>query len=594
MKQLSIVLAALTVAGSALALPRTASQMPNSRQRAERLTVENFANRTSDITLNGRHTMVGKALPGALKARTRADEEPVVIEDTPEGTLATYSRSGSAIMVFWGYLMPTTQDGMAFQVVTAPDNKTVYIQDPISSALALTWMKGTKEGNKISIPVGQYILYDDEEGYGIQLFPGKYSPEIEDGEEYVNYVVDESITEITYTIGDDGTISLDEPFKSDADGMYEMPETILTAFYSDDNSWAGYADWNSVYTPFSDTVTLLPEDVETENYILSYRFLDAYAEEFTDTRAMTKIGFKGNNAYLAGVNPAEPQACVVGTVEGNKIVFPGHQYVGLDYGYLNYFEAATYKINWLEDELGKYMELEYTDAGKMEFAYDAAANTLTAPAESAVLYMAGSFDNPMFATNGQLVEPSYSKFIEVVATPADPEILQFDDAFDLYGECGLQCDIPLSDTEGNFIDPEKLFYIIYIRIDGEDMPYVFYSDDYPGIVGEEMTEVPYLLDAYGYDGYTAIGQGGAYIAFYETAADAYGVQSVYYGGGERKESNIAWYEVIDDSGVKNVSAGNCKVSAIYGIDGTRRAATVNGINIIRMSDGSVRKVMVGK
>lgn len=182
MKQLSIVLAALTVAGSALALPRTASQMPNSRQRAERLTVENFANRTSDITLNGRHTMVGKALPGALKARTRADEEPVVIEDTPEGTLATYSRSGSAIMVFWGYLMPTTQDGMAFQVVTAPDNKTVYIQDPISSALALTWMKGTKEGNKISIPVGQYILYDDKEGYGIQLFPGKYTPEIEDGE----------------------------------------------------------------------------------------------------------------------------------------------------------------------------------------------------------------------------------------------------------------------------------------------------------------------------------------------------------------------------------------------------------------------------
>ena len=71
------------------------------------------------------------------------------------------------------------------------------------------------------------------------------------------------------------------------------------------------------------------------------------------------------------------------------------------------------------------------------------------------------------------------------------------------------------------------------------------------------------------------------------------MKSIYKGGGETHESPIFWYDINGTTGVRDIiTDGQAKVSAIYGVDGTLRSGKTRGLNIVKMSDGSVRKVVV--
>ena len=78
-----------------------------------------------------------------------------------------------------------------------------------------------------------------------------------------------------------------------------------------------------------------------------------------------------------------------------------------------------------------------------------------------------------------------------------------------------------------------------------------------------------------------------------TAPDKIGLQSVYMGGNERRESEIEWYDC--KSAVKDLAVDKAAVPvAFYGVDGVKHSEMQSGINIVRMSDGSVRKRSVRK
>ena len=96
----------------------------------------------------------------------------------------------------------------------------------------------------------------------------------------------------------------------------------------------------------------------------------------------------------------------------------------------------------------------------------------------------------------------------------------------------------------------------------------------------------------GFDG-DDIRYGGAAVFFYSTPADAYGVKSIYKGGNEVRESPIVWYDVKGATGVKDtLTNSSATVAEIYSIDGVRRSSMARGLNIVKMSDGSVRKMIV--
>lgn len=520
-------------------------------------------------------------------------ETPVVIEEAPDGLQNLYSRSGDGFMAFYGMILPHEQNGQILNATITMDFSTIYIQDPVSSAITGTWVKGSFDymNSKVSVPTGQYILYDEEAGFGAFLGVGKLTEVEEDGDVYVTYVYDESSTEITYNVAPDLSIKLEDKFFS----TEELPEYVVTLFWSDDMSWAGYCDYNSAYTPVNEFITTLPYDVEASDWAMRSKDVENDSELVN----FVKVGVKDDKMYLGGLNPEEPEAYAVGTIADGKVTFPNNQYLGVsNVVYLTYFVSGEYALDVITDPVyGDYIGLINTPKDNLVFDYDAEAQTLTSADNASFYVNAGKCDvaaNEEISFFESYFNPSLFLFHEVAATPAAPEILSFHDSFDTYGYCGLFMNIPAVSTEGEILNVNKLYYEIYTRVDGEEEPFVFYVDEYVGLAElglEEMTEVPYTMQLDGFDG-EDIRYGGEAVFFYFSPVDAYGVKSIYKGGDEVHESPVVWFNV-NTTGVKDtLSDGSATVAEIYSIDGVRRSSMARGLNIVKMSDGSVRKMIV--
>ena len=461
------------------------------------------------------------------KAPARVD----VISEQPEGEMKTYVRSGGAMYNFWGYLYSTYQDGGAMQMVYADDGKTVYLQDPLSQAAAGTWVRAelSDDGKTLTMPLYQHIIYYDDVEYGmitawVDVTVG------DDG--YIVATPNLDIQEVTFTIGDDGTISL-----NGSSGDVEAFECSgIGLIYDDDFTWAGYADWESVYTPFNETPVTLPEDAVLEDF--SMKYIDSYD---SPAGKMVKVAMMDNDVYIQGFSSLVPEGIMKGTLNGDKVVFPSNQYIGI--GNSLFLSMAG-------------IDADYYMLDNLEFDYDAATRTMTASDILAVV--AGESIQEIFAT------PVIAPYFEHAATPANPEVIDFVDNGEVGGYNYGSFNVPTLDTEGNFINPNDLYYRIYFD---DDELFTFGPDEYP-YVTEFMTDVPYNYTE-GYD----FGVGGATVYFYETGFQRVGIQSVFRGGGEEHVSDIVYMELTEG----NTPVGNADHYAGYSHD----KASSTGVSVGR-------------
>ena len=126
------------------------------------------------------------ALVAFFGLNVQADDQPEVIKEKPAGTETVYKRvSGKMLAIQNGKLSifdlaklaENDQPAGDLTVVTAADGKTVYLKYVLSFASYIKddqaggWVKGTKNGNTITVPAGQYILYGqfDDGEYGIRV-----------------------------------------------------------------------------------------------------------------------------------------------------------------------------------------------------------------------------------------------------------------------------------------------------------------------------------------------------------------------------------------------------------------------------------------
>ena len=435
------------------------------------------------------------------KAPARAN----IITEQPEGELKTYQRSGGAIYYSWGYLFSTYQDGGAMQIVFADDGNTVYLKDPISQVSTGAWVKGWigTNGKTLTVPLNQHILYYDDMGYGLIL---AWVDVWADDNGNVHQSTNSDIQQAIFTIHDDGTISL-----NGSSGDVEAFECSgLGLVYDDDLSWTGYADWKSVYTPFDGTPVDLPEGAVLEDYSMSY--VDSYGSA---SGKMVKVALMDNDIYVQGFSSYVPDGVMKGTLNGNKVVFPSDQYIGI---------GSSMFINMMG------IDADYMTLDNLEFDYDAATRTMTA-------------SDILAAVNGtNIIEeyghPIIAPYTDHAATPANPEVIDFVDYGELGGYNYGSFHVPTVDSEGNFINPNDLYYRIYFD---DDELFTFGPDEYP-YVTEYMTDVPYYYTE-GYD----FGEGGATVYFYETGFQRVGIQSVFRGGGEEHVSDIVYMQLTDGS-----------------------------------------------
>lgn len=84
------------------------------------------------------------------------------------------------------------------------------------------------------------------------------------------------------------------------------------------------------------------------------------------------------------------------------------------------------------------------------------------------------------------------------------------------------------------------------------------------------------------------------VGFYRLAEDSYiPAYRAYILRDKTAASLMAKVVFSDATGVAQVEMPtNAKATGVYGIAGDKRSKMVRGINIVRMSDGSVRKLLV--
>ena len=161
-----------------------------------------------------------------------------LINYQPEGELKFYERSGVAFYENESYKADKTeQDGETMAMVYAPDNVTVYIKDPVSKYQQGTWVRGTIDGNTITVPLGQNLKY---QGTLNDTYMKLGILDLYDYTAYgAGYVaqLNSSVTEVTYTISGN-TITLNGTDDS----------RILGVYWGDDGSWDKFGDSQSVYT----------------------------------------------------------------------------------------------------------------------------------------------------------------------------------------------------------------------------------------------------------------------------------------------------------------------------------------------------------
>lgn len=271
------------------------------------------------------------------------------------------------------------------------------------------------------------------------------------------------------------------------------------------------------------TVVTPPEGMETAAYGLKTQSFNYGV--YTSTVMPLTIGFHDADVYIQGLCEYLPEAWIKGTREGNSVTFAKGQYFGASTGmdeteYPMYFGGCD--ESWVTTEGS-------VDMQDVVMAIDAEGVMTTATwmlvnSEATVV-------NPYVALTHNTIVP----ISDVAATPATPSIANFLPYSAENGYAGVSLTIPVADINGEPILVGKLSYRLFIDVEKDIQPLTIQDYD-----GHSFTEIPYT-----YTDNWNIEYGGYAVYWYEETAaiNRIGVQTVYYGGGEERVSDIGWLDV---------------------------------------------------
>lgn len=333
---------------------------------------------------------------------------------------------------------------------------------------------------------------------------------------------------------------------------------------------AGNTQLNSIevypvdYVP---TAVVAPEGLVAETYIFQAHSEKPYYEP-EELTLWTNGGFDGDDFYIQGLtadyNSSTAELWAKATRnEAGQYVIPANQFMGSVEFWMSNVDCYITAV----DAEGNMTDIVFNfDADKAQFTTD----------QTVVINNSSTALDPQQTFTGITI----TKFNEVAATPADPTIVNLD-----FGEWShsLSCNIPTVGSEGETLNPQKLFYTIWLNKEGAIVPYTFTAQMYYAF-DEDTTEVPYSQ-------YYSSWDNAHNIYFYddeEVFASWWkvGVQSIYYGGGEVRKSNIVWTDTPFVVGIDDINVETCS-TVIFNTAGQRTYAPMKGLNII-----NGRKVMI--
>lgn len=498
-----------------------------------------------------------------------------IISEQPAGKLMLMKRSGIDVIPLYGTPTPAAYNNKGTYVVMGDDGNVYFKSYVTDMANGGTWVKGTKNGDLVTISLPQVSChlwyYGKEFTYYLYAMKKTTVTATDEwtGEEYTyqSWAPDSSVTSISYRMGADSSLTLDSA----------TPDSLLLGGVLDeDGTWPGYGDMNCTFEPFYETPNSLPKGVETTDFVLGN--YSAYGEK---TQRLVSGAIANDTLYIKGFANILPQGVMKAKIEGNKAVMPTGQFLGVDsvYSTLCYAKASSYEL----DNDGGWITVYNYDAPEVTFDYDADKGLFAADT-NAILVNAGN-DEILF--HECYLKPFFRRYVEQPVVPAQPVWTSFMAYNDTY-QYGYACfDLKHEDEEGNYINPANLYYRIYLDDDSEPCDFTLASESGDSVT---VTDIPY-----NYSDDNILGGGNDYHVIYYNMSgfEKMGIQSVYKSQGVEKTSDIVYSTTLGLKSVEDKS-GSQSVT-YYNLSGIRVTAPVSGIYVKRTqrADGtvSIQKVL---
>lgn len=499
--------------------------------------------------------------------RTETSIIPTVIYDQPEGEMVTYNRVGMSIFTgYFGVQSSTFADKM--NLVFGTDGK-VYIQNPLWWNKSFnTWVYGDLdlETGVISVPVGQYLMYNESGDLGIQLWWGHS----------IIYQDENGAYMYEYFIEDVDAIQ----FKIDGDKLY------LIGSKGDPNAeFPDYYNATGMIGHFSDgsNMTCLEYAYPSQAYGTQVNLVPAVPANPTGV-AWYDMGRTDGNTYLNFVLPTTD-------VDGNILEQ----------------EFISYSIFTDDDQIYTFDADSYgsIDMDITEVPYSLWSNYWNFTPTQVSFYGTIHSDDPLFedrigiqvyyTVNG-VKNASDIVYVNAAhpepAVPANPEAnywYDYAEYGDTYGYFSYS--LPTTDVDGNPLD---MYYLSFSVFTDDDQIYTFRASDYSDDLTNDVTEIPSTIFGFSWN----ISQYSCYLHYDESPFFTHrvGLQAYYTVNGVKNASDIVYLEVYPDTGVDELNAGKQIAGVRYFNLAGQEMAQPNGmtIQVTTYTDGTTSATKVIK
>lgn len=501
------------------------------------------------------------AIDSVDKTEVRASRLPEgveIITESPAGQVVKCRRAASGIYPLAIYVVSFDQTQITAEMVYGEDGN-VYIKDILTYYKKGTYVRGTVEGSVLTVPLGQYLSYNEETGKGLRLV--KYIPVLDEDGYVEDFLIDEDASSVKYNIGTDGSIELEEG-------------TVLGSEWSDSGQVAWYCDVTQGNYPFNLEPSVKPETVCVDNWALIHDGKGCFVP----------VGIDGSDIYIGGLCPDLPEAWLKGKINGNSVVFDSDQYLG------ECFDCYQYLCFGKETTNGEGGVTTDFIHGPVTFGYDADKREIT-PAQDVVMIVNGELDRDFALLkyhNPVIYYPDYKPVV-----PLNPELVIVSPFDSEAGYGYIVFDLPNVDTDGRMIDVGSYCYNIYI--DGN--VYTLRSALYHGLPSDEMTDIPYTFNDRVYRDIVADNERHEFV-FFAPDLRTIGVQGVYTVDNMTNKTGIVTCNI--ETGDISVISGIDRVEdemahpvgyELYNLSGVLVNCPERGriyLQKVRYSDGSVK------
>lgn len=501
-----------------------------------------------------------------------------IIKDTPKGKLIEnlYRSSKSWVKKGWTGVQQGRYEGIVSKIVIGEDG-CIYIYNPLSGLDSKSWLKLERQADgKYRAKLPQAILTDDYGGDDDEEESSERTISLirmvsnDDGKNYEPVGTAFNYVDFTW-----------ENNKLVMKGMGQKAKIWGAAY---ENSWqSNYGgDWALTIEPLKEQLITPPATATKSQYTVTSKSDPSprIVEAMTDN----------NDIYVKGLFKAEKLAntWVKLTKQGDKAVMSTNQYLGIT----KKTDFKKYDSDKSEyHTFAAAFENETKASDNLEFSIDATGK-LTASKTLRTSLGRASDDN---ITGEDYVE-SYENLVltpysqQAVANPKTPT-LHYCSASPSYDysitTTTLAFYVDNVDVNGNYLNPEKMYYNVYVN--DSATPYIFKKSQFVYMDENEMTNIPFnYKDRLNSD--FKIDKNERFVHFYDNGIRTLKVVIVYEDGGKKYSSEPLSTAVT--TGIESANFSKTTTEKYYTVDGRQIQKLQKGLNIIKSSDGTTRKVVV--